>query len=252
MRKKCAALTMVYNASVFLPIWLRYYSQFLRADDIYVLDHESTDGCTHRSGFVRIPVFHPVIDSNWFRDIVQEYQHELLRKYEIVLCTDVDEIVAPHPSTGTFQDYIDKFNADFVNCNGYEVLHLKDKEAPIDLSRPVLEQRGYWYHSPRYFSKPLMTRVPMDWTAGFHSRRDGKTRDDADLYLIHLHRMDYDMNLVRNQERLNVRWSESDLKEGLGIHNRYTGDQFQAWFYGDSQALEKVEPIPECWKSLKL
>ena len=47
---------MVYNEAVFLPIWLRYYSRFFAPDDIYVLDHESTDGSTSGSGFVRIPV----------------------------------------------------------------------------------------------------------------------------------------------------------------------------------------------------
>ena len=53
-----AVLTMVYNESVFLPIWLRYYSRFFAPEDIYVLDHQSDDGSTNGGGFVRVPLEH--------------------------------------------------------------------------------------------------------------------------------------------------------------------------------------------------
>jgi hypothetical protein len=250
MKKACAVFTMVYNASVFLPIWLGFYSRFFRADDIYVLDHESTDECTNRSGFVRIPVFNPEFDATWVRDTVQGFQHELIQKYEVVLYSDVDEIVVPHPSVGPFKDYVDKFQHEFVNCNGYEILHIKDKEQPIDLTRPILDQRSYWYHSPRYFTKPLLARIPMEWHWGFHQRLDDRKNLDSNLFLIHLHRMDYDLALSRNQARLNNVRSEHDLKLGLGIHDRYVGEQFEKWFYTDSCALQNVTTIPEEWKGL--
>ena len=48
--KRRAVLTIVQNEAVFLPIWLRYYSRFFAPDDIYVLDHESTDGSTSEVG----------------------------------------------------------------------------------------------------------------------------------------------------------------------------------------------------------
>lgn len=249
--KKCAVFTMVYNASVFLPIWLGYYSQFLPPEDIYVLDHESTDECCIKSsGFVHIPVTYPEFDATWVRDTVQRKQHELLRDYEIVLYSDVDEIVAPHPSVGTFKDYVDNFQQGYVNCNGYEVFHKKDEEQPLDLSRPVLEQRSYWYPNPKWMNKPLLARIPMDWHWGFHQRLDGKTNVDSNLYLIHLHRMDYDLALARNVARLDNPRSKHDWELGLGIHDRYVGEQFDKWFHNDCSALEKVELIPEEWKSL--
>ena len=49
-RKRRAVVTMVHNESVFLPIWLRYYSRFFAPEDIYVLDNDSTDGSTDRGG----------------------------------------------------------------------------------------------------------------------------------------------------------------------------------------------------------
>src|SRR5436190_17272313 len=50
--RRRAALTMVQNEAVFLPIWLRYYSRFFGPDDLYVLDHDTSDGSTDRDGFV--------------------------------------------------------------------------------------------------------------------------------------------------------------------------------------------------------
>ena len=46
LRKRRAVVTIVHNEPVFLPIWLGYYSRFFAAEDIYVLDNESTDGST--------------------------------------------------------------------------------------------------------------------------------------------------------------------------------------------------------------
>ncbi len=91
---------MVHNEPFFLPIWLRYYSRFFAAEDIYVLDNDSTDGSTDRDGFVRIPVSHDRVDHTWMVRTIEELQHELLERYDVVLVTDVDEIVIAHPRAG--------------------------------------------------------------------------------------------------------------------------------------------------------
>src|SRR3954468_516687 len=98
--KSRAVFTMVYNESVFLPIWLKYYSQFFAPEDIYVLDHGSTDESTNGKGFNRIMVPNPIVDCAAQLQTVQGMQHELSGRYETVLYSDSDEIVAPHPSSG--------------------------------------------------------------------------------------------------------------------------------------------------------
>ena len=100
-----AVVTIVQDEPVFLPIWLRYYSRFYGQDDLYVLDHGSTDGSTDGPGFVRVPLSHPTHDVAWMRDMMQRQQHELLESYRTVICVDVDEIVAPDPTQGTLADY---------------------------------------------------------------------------------------------------------------------------------------------------
>ena len=253
MPKSRAVLTIVRNEAVFFPIWLRYYGQFFAADDIYVFDHSSDDGSTDVPGFVREMVTHDTVDHNWMRKTIQARQHELIERYDVVLITDVDEIVAPNPDRhGTLGDFIDDFDKDFVNCHGYEVLHHRDSEPPIDLDRPLLEQRHWWFPNIAY-SKPILATIPMRWFDGFHAQREGLIDFDHDLRLIHLHRMDFDMCLDRHRFRSNVAWSERDLVEGGGYQNRIISeDEFAVWFYNDSCTQFPIEEalIPDVWRTV--
>jgi hypothetical protein len=244
-----AVLTIVRDESVFLPIWLGYYRQFFSAQDTYVLDHQSMDGSTEGEGFIRVPVSRPEYGAAWQRDIIQRYQHELVDRYDVVLYTDVDEIVAPDPRLGDFGTYIDGLGEDFVTCQGYEVLHQKDNEPPFDPTRPVLGQRSTWYANPSY-SKTLLARVPMLWHGGFHQRVDGRTNHDPNLYLIHLHRMDYDICLARHQDRIRFPLAQIDHDQGWGYQNRITDPtELSSWFFHDSGGPAPLhpQPIPPWW-----
>jgi hypothetical protein len=252
-RKRRAALTIVRNEPVFLPIWLGYYSRFFEPDDIYVLDHSSRDGSTAAEGFVRIPVSHDTVDHTWMVRTVEEHQHELIERYDAVLVTDVDEIVAPRPELGSLGDYIDRLDEGFVNCIGYELLHLVDREPGFDPANKVLDQRGYWFANNIY-DKPAIATEPMRWTPGFHRTQDLQVRLDPDLYLIHLHRMDYEICLARHRYRRERAWNDHDLAMGWATHNRITDEaEFARWFYEDANVEWTeivVEPIPASWRGL--
>jgi hypothetical protein len=248
---RAAVVTMAHDESVFLPIWLRYYGRFFAPEDIYVLDHGTRDGSTSGDGFVRIAVAHPTVDWGWHRDMLQAQQHRLLERYDAVLVTDTDEIVAPHPSAGDLGAYLARFEREFVTCIGYEVLHMRDREPPFDAARGVLEQRGWWYFNPSY-CKPLLARVPMQWHGGMHERTDGRTAEDGCLHLLHLHRMDFDVCLARHHQRSAARWNSRDFDEGWAYQNRIVEDeQFTDWFYNDSCCGGYPvcpEPIPREWR----
>jgi Glycosyl transferase family 2 len=247
-----AVVTMVRNEAVFLPIWLGYYGRFFAPEDIYVLDHGSDDGSTDGGGFVRVPVEHPTVDWAWHRDVLQGQQHALLESYGAVLVTDVDEIVVPAPSTGDLAAYVASFDREFVTCRGYEVIHMRG-ESTLDLSRPVLEQRGWWFYSPAY-CKPLLARVPMLWMGGLHARADGRVFDDGVLHLLHLHRMDFDLCLARHHQRCSVPWNARDWNEGWAYQNRIVEPaEFERWFYQDTCAGGfplTPEPIPADWRTV--
>ena len=247
-----AVLTIVRNESVFLPIWIRYYRQFFPARDMYVIDHQSTDGSTEGDGFTRIPVSHAEYSAGWQRDIIQRHQHDLVDRYDVVLCTDVDEIVAPDPRLGDLGTYINQFDNDFVTCQGYEILHQKNHEPPFDPTVPVLKQRSTWYANPLY-SKPLLARVPMMWKGGCHDRVDGRENKDPNLYLIHLHRMDYGICLVRHQDRTRFPLAQIDRDRGWGYQNQITDPaKFSSWFFHDScgPVPPRPEPIPSWWSDV--
>ena len=254
-RRKQAVATIVHNEAVFLPIWLRYYSRFFGPKDIYVLDNDSTDGSTQRPGFVRIPVSHDRVDHVWMVQTVEQLQHELLGRYDVVLVSDVDEIVAPDPSWGTLADYLGRLEEEFVNPLGYEVLHLADREPPLDADRSVLEQRGHWFANDAY-DKPILATVPMRWTPGFHASADGRHNYDPDLRLIHLHRMDFEICRARHAARAQRPWNDRDLERRWAIYNRVAdGAAFERWFYADSGFEDEgihiaLERIPRHWRGV--
>jgi Glycosyl transferase family 2 len=252
-RKRRAVVTMVHNEPVFLPIWLEYHSRFFRPEDIYVLDNDSTDGSTDGNGFVRIPAPRDRVDAVWTAGTIGALQHELLESYDVVLVCDVDEIVAPVPEWGTLGEYLDHFDEGWVNALCYEMLHMKDREPPLRLDRPILDQRSYWFSNDAY-NKAVVTTAPMEWRPGLHGRADYQVNLDPDLRMIHLHRMDYGICLERHRSREDRRWADEDERESWAVHNRITADdEFERWFYEDScfEFIEiKPEEIRATWRGL--
>lgn len=242
--KRRAIVTIVHNEPIFLPIWLGYYSRFFAPEDIYVLDNDTTDGSTDRGGFVRIPAPRDRVDAVWTARTMGDLQHELLRRYDVVVVCDVDEIIAPVPEWGTLGEYLDRFGEEWVNCLCYELLHLKDREPPLRLDRPVLDQRRYWYPNDGY-DKAAVTSAPMTWRPGMHGRDDHQVKLDPDLRMIHLHRMDYGICLDRHRSRKHRAWADEDERESWATHNRITEeDGFERWFYEDS-CFEFIPIRPE-------
>jgi hypothetical protein len=250
-RRSRALITMVSNEPVFLPIWLRYYSRYFAPADIYVLDHDSPKETMSGGGFVRIPVDHETVDHRWMVSTIEDLQHELQERYDVVLVTDVDEIVLPNPRFGTLSDYIDRFDEEWVNCLGYEILHVRESEPPLRLDRPILEQRGHWFFNDGY-DKAALATVPLRWNPGFHGRSDYQFNLDPDLRMIHLHRMDFDICLERHRVRSRRAWAEHDSANRWAVHNQVVDEEhFRHWFYEDScvEHLEiQLETIPEPWR----
>ena len=247
--RRRAVITMVYNEAVFLPIWLRYYSRFFAPEDIYVLDNETDDGSTDIGGLVTERVERGRVDHRWMKETIERKQHLLFEQgYEIVLVTDVDELVVPDPSLGDLGDYMDTMIEDYVSCLGYEVVHFPNREPPLDPKRPIGAQRSFWTENA-FYNKSALATTPSTWEPGFHRREDGHFRFDPDLYMVHLHRADYEVCLARHQLRSRRPWGAEDDKADMAAHNRITEKgRFDRWFFtepGMEGFTLRIERIPE-------
>ena len=244
-----AAFTVVHNEPVMLPLWLDYYGRHFDADDLYVLDHDSTDGSTaDLDGRCHVVPVHreAAFDHHWLKLTVEQFQAFLLRSYDAVLFAEVDELVLADPRRYAGLDaYIAEMTRPAARCSGFNVVHQPD-EPPLRFDAPLLMQRRYWHASLKY-SKRLLSRIPLRWSDGFH--QEYSAPDDApdpELLLLHLHRIDYDLCLARHQASAARDWNEADIVNGYGAQNRIaeTGE-FEEWFYRGADLDAPRELIPE-------
>jgi len=246
---KSAIFTIVRDEKERLSLWLKYYLRFFNKNDIYILNHNSTDDGTKNIGCKLFKITCKPFSAFWQASIASTFLKQLLKFYEIVLYTDVDEIIAPDPEKyQDLSDYIRRFENDYVRCTGYEIVHLKALEPPIDFDKPIIAQRKFWY--PRkLFNKPLITKKFINWEPGFHSA-DKYIKIDSELFLIHLHKLDYELCKNITAQRSKRRRDKLDLTLNFGYHNRLIGNDFDKWFSSMNDANGSLEIIPKKFQSI--
>ena len=259
--KKCAVFTMVKNEKWFLPIWLNYYSKFFDEKDIYVINHASTDDSIQivKDQYPKINIVQLTYEP--FDDIfkineIKKLQSQLLGQYMAVLYSDPDELIVPFIPDSDYIDlgqYIDHFikhnHAESIKTNGWEIIHLPKKGEPrIDLTKSILSQRSYWFHSPQWYSKVVLSKTPLNWSPGLHVTSNNFIEDPF-LYLIHLHRIDYDLSYIKNI--INNCFKRPPGME-LGNHVFITNpDDFHKHFWGMEDS-DIIQLIPDNLKKSEL
>jgi hypothetical protein len=134
-KRPLAIFTQVRDEKIFLPKWIKYYTRQLESpphrigDDIFVLDHESSDGSTSihfeaydqnegkaltadalpaalalEGGVIRVRNG-GVHDHNFLRNNVQRAQRVLLRYYDWVLFAEADEFVVINATSASSDIY---------------------------------------------------------------------------------------------------------------------------------------------------
>jgi hypothetical protein len=285
-RRPAAVFTIVREEPVFLPIWLRYYSCHFSAEDIYVLHHTVPGGPEDRccDGLACNVEQRPnaLFDPVWLGRVVSEKQTELLSRYRAVLFAEVDEIVLP--TEGTLRDTVEEFAqqdggadgaAAAVACTGWEVCerlqprsartpglrpdrafcgasrqqlhHEFGREPPIDLSRPLLAQRGRWHRNTLY-DKALLARAPLTYSLGFHTCEEPAARREG-LLLLHLHKYDFQAYIARHEARAAMQHAPDAVANGWNTHYRATGSALMAQYL---QTPAPLESIPEWLRSSRV
>ena len=278
INKRLAAFTIAQNEDTFLEIWVKHYSAHIPKEDLYILNHNSTtesslkvlDKC-RQEGINVIPVHRfESFNHEWLKNTVEFFQKFLLQNYQAVLFAEADELifVKPSPTAKGLVDFImDKLSKDddtkphlkFLRCFGFSIDHVPSLEAPIDFTKPILEQRKYWRFDYLY-CKALISNVHCYWTLGFHHLHNCEAIPmDMDLMLLHLHKIDYEACKKKHKEQAERKWCKLDLEQLRGLQNRTSeGEEFDKWFFGDnSEALKRfpkadLSSFPKDHNSIKL
>ena len=236
MRPKLAALTMVYNESMMLPIWARHYARQVGADHCYVIDHGSTEPVLVLPGMniLRLPRS-PHDDTRRAR-FMSKLSNSLLEYYDWIIYTDVDELVIADPQKYNFlPNFCESLKSSVVSAIGFDVQHVPFLEPSLRLDQPIGQQRG-WARFTSAMCKPVLTCQPLDWTAGFHSSNHVPTF--SELYLFHLHWADHEIGLYRLSKTRTMPWAD----DFSGHHQRIADAAWSALFNGMAD-LPRTGPL---------
>jgi hypothetical protein len=220
-----AIVTMVYNERVNLPIWIRHYTSHCPGATLFVIDHGSDDGSTHGlCGVNMIPLPRTPFDDQTRVEFVADFQHALLRLYDVVIYTDCDEMLVADPRIHTsLASFLTATKSDVIAPIGLNVHHLPGTEPPIDLGAPILGQRRHVRFASS-MCKPSVARVPLLWVPGFHWC-DRVPDYRADLYQFHLKWMDIDASLARLRLTRAMAWSERALHHNWARRQRQSDEE---------------------------
>jgi hypothetical protein len=204
-------------------------------EQCYVIDHGSDDGSTADLGavnIIRLP--RSPMDDAWRADLISDFCADLLTRYDAVIHADVDELIVPDPRAhASLADCAQTMQGPVRHAIGFDVWHLAEEQPPIDLARPISEQRNWlWFNSA--LCKPALIRAPVRWSPGFHSVEEPLAF--GALYMFHLHYFDVQRGLARLAKTRAMPWAN----DYAGLHQRAPDENWLSLVRGVSN-LPKAE-----------
>jgi len=239
IKREKAIMTNIQDGTPYLKIWYKYYSKFFLDEDIYFVCCNTPDGILDKYSCNKIHRNVSVHNINEKIPILNQVKGDLLEQYECVTYADLDEIIH-HPKG--LSNFIREVPGTYAKCTSYQIVHKKDKELPLNLDKPIKEQRSYWSRTP-WFDKPLILKKNHTWGPGQHNIREfhSVSPGNKDLILIHLRIADF--GIAHN---LNIKNFLSDNKPiGGGEYNFFIGDSFNTWWEHGIQNRNKAVLIPK-------
>ncbi len=217
---RLAALTMAYNEPVWAGVWARFYSRQVGAENCFLLDHGSDDGSTEGLGISVERLARAPLDEYARAAAVSARAAELLRCYDAVVHSDVDELVLPNPSRYTgLHAFAETLTGEVVTTVGLDLQHLSGEEAPLDVRRQIGEQRQ-WVRFSAAMCKPAFVRRPVRWAPGFHEC-DAPMLTGG-LFLVHLRYADLGLGLLRLARTRGQTFADA----ATNLHQRVSDQEF--------------------------
>jgi len=242
--KRKAIITIIADGHEFFKIWYCYYRKFFNDSDIYILSFNSPESYIKDLTCNVIRCGRNIYDIGNY-GYLTEFKNSLFTIYDSVMYADYDEIIY-HPSG--LDKFIDNCHGlRFATCTGYEIVQNRKAETAIDFNKSILAQRSYWCRANPY-DKPAIDFDKISWGPGAHGLYDPEwVKSDRplnrfeDLYLIHLHKIDYLYCYGMNLKNVN----SGNKPVGGGNQNFYLYDQFEAWW---NDAENSIVTIPDIIK----
>ncbi len=196
-KRRIAVISMARNDQLFIARWISYYGSQLGHENLFlILDgHDQPLPGSHPPvNVLRVPAgrYGRAVGDRNRAAIVTSLARALFRRYDIVIAHDIDEILVADPavSPGLAHYLQDRGGHASLSALGLDVGQHLDNEQPVDISRPLLQQRSYAHVSARY-TKAVVALRPVTWGSGFHRVRNRNFRIDPNLYLFHFGMADY-------------------------------------------------------------
>ena len=236
MGKKVCALTMVRNDDFFLRRWVAYYGGQLGLENLYVFfdgeDQSVPDFCDGTNVCIRPRVPGMVAAADRGRiDFLSAQASLLLKRYDIVIGTDVDEFLIVDPDLNeSLVDFLSGL-PDRISYSGLGIdvgQHL-EMESEIEDGKHFLEQRHYARLSTRYSKSSAITR-PVAWGSGFHRLRNRNFHIQKGLYLFHFGCVDMKMLEAKflDSDKVAAGWSRH-LKKRARTILKITAGRIRSW-----------------------
>ncbi len=239
-----AAFTMVRDEATFLPIWLRHYGDALGRAHLFVIDDNSSDGSTDGLGEVNLIRLDPApFDEERRAQTVSFMLEELLRFYDVVIFSDVDELLIVDPLLKLgLRNYLERHAGTHTNAIGLNLIHNRFEEPDYTPALGVLTQRRFASFDPAY-CKQLIHREPVIWMPGFHLTSK-PVSTGVGLYLFHLRALDHETSRRRVRRLSDRQWADASIRKQLSNHLRMDEADYLAQFYPQDPDLFRAA-LPE-------
>jgi hypothetical protein len=255
-KKEVCVFGLFHKEAFFIPYWQQYYGSLFGYENLYALGDLQND--------IFLKMFHKDVnkielgakyqcDYGLHVNTIMHMQKSLLNFYKVVIFAEADEFIVADPEKyKDLNDFFSKNNEDYFRCSGYNIIADLVNELPINPSRPLLSQRKYWYlHDGE--CKTLVARKPVDWYGvGFHECKPVLDLH-SDLYNIHFHEFDYEIQNTRIQLRheTNLPLHPDFRPGGLGGEG-FLFDERLIEYHNSKFYSKNLQEIPDKFKNYKL
>ena len=227
---KIAIITMVYNESFNLPIWVSHYSNQCPGCELFIIDHGSDMSVRETiSGVNVLRLPRSEFDERRRAEMVSRLHSALLMEFDWVFYTDCDElIVSANHNTISESLAEEEDSVNSIVAVGMNIWHYLGVENEYNRDKRIVDQRKYATFE-KYMCKPFAARVPISWIPGFHTSNLPPCFGKG-YYLIHIKYIDHEEAIGRLALTSSLEWGAETLERGWSSHQRIGADKLTEKF----------------------